>query len=158
METGGEPPPEPSLVSLAFLDIPEPDFADVVIVPMPQGTPTDPAIWAHAVFAVRSAPPWVRALLGVRQALVGLIGVARSGASVFAVAEVVGEEALIAADDRHLDFRAAVGVDTARALVRVTTAVRLHGWRGSLYFAPVRLLHGPVVRAMLTRAASRLAP
>lgn len=69
-----------------------------------------------------------------------------------------GEEALIVADERHLDFRVAVGVDSRANLLRVTTVVRLHGWRGKVYFAPVRLLHGPVVQAMLRRAIRRLAP
>lgn len=39
-------------------------------------------------------------------------------------------------------------------LVRVTTTVRLHGWRGRLYFAPVRLVHPIVVGAMI-RGANR---
>ena len=58
------------------------------------------------------------------------------------------EVALVGFDDRHLDFRAAVGVDAPARLVRVTTTVRLHGWRGRVYFAPVRLLHPVVVRSM----------
>ena len=70
----------------------------------------------------------------------------------FGSAEVIGEEALIAVDDTHLDFRAAVGVDSERSLLRVTTAVRFNGWQGRLYFVPVGLLHGPVTRAMMHRA------
>jgi hypothetical protein len=35
--------------------------------------------------------------------------------------------------------------------------VRLHGWRGRLYFAPVKLVHPSVVRGMLRRAAGILA-
>ncbi|MGI8823523.1 MAG: DUF2867 domain-containing protein [Acidimicrobiia bacterium] len=148
---------DPSFVSLAFRDIPVPDFADVVVVPLPPGAPTDPTVWARAIFSGSDAPGWVRALLALRQALVGLIGVRRAGPSVFAVSEAVGEEALIATDDRHLDFRVAVGVDAGGGLVRVTTAVRLHGIRGRLYFAPVRLLHAPVVQTMTRRAARRIA-
>ncbi|MEV7963018.1 DUF2867 domain-containing protein [Oerskovia paurometabola] len=56
----------------------------------------------------------------------------------------------------HLDFRCAVGFDGAARLVRVTTVVRLHGWKGRAYFVPVRLAHGPVLTAMLRRAARRL--
>lgn len=147
----------PCFDSLALRDIAAPDHADVVLVPLPAGAPTDPTVWAEAIFSPASAPVWVKALFGVRQALVGLIGVRRGPSDVFAVRETLGPEALLAANDRHLDFRAGVAVDEAARLVRVTTTVRLHGWRGRLYFAPVRLLHGPVTQAMLRRAARRLA-
>jgi len=39
----------------------------------------------------------------------------------------------------------------------VTTAVRLKGWRGRVYFVPVRLLHDPVTRSMMASAANQLA-
>jgi hypothetical protein len=81
-----------------------------------------------------------------------LIGVQPSPASVFDVDKVDGEEALISADDSHLDFRAAVGIDPEGRLLRVTTTVRLHGWRGRLYFLPVGMLHNPVTRSMTKRA------
>jgi hypothetical protein len=41
-------------------------------------------------------------------------------------------------------------------LVHVTTAVMLKGWRGRLYFMPVRLLHDAVSRSMMATAARRL--
>jgi len=148
----------PTFDSLALRDIPVPDHADVVLVPLPDGAPEDPATWARAVFDPGSAPGWVRALFGVREALVGLIGVHRAPRHVFAVREVAGQEALIAADAGHLDFRAGVGVDPVARMVRVTTTVRLHGVRGRIYFAPVRLLHAPVTQAMLRSAAARLTP
>lgn len=147
---------DPRFSSLAFDDVPHPDHADVVVVPLPEGATTDPAVWARTIFAVGSAPWWVRAAFVVRQALAPLIGVGRGELGVFDVTRVQGEEALIAVDDTHLDFRCAVGVDAAARLVRVTTVVRLHGWRGRVYFAPVGLVHGPVVASMLRRAARRL--
>lgn len=49
----------PRLVSIAFDDIPEPDFADVAVATFSAGSPEDPAIWAREVFSVRSAPLWV---------------------------------------------------------------------------------------------------
>ncbi len=144
--------------SIAFDDIPDPDFADAQFVSIPETqhqVPTDPAWWARQVFSVASAPAWVRALLGLRQALVGVIGVQRGDASVFEVDRVETSEALIAADDRHLDFRAAVGIDSGSRILRVTTTVRLHGWRGKLYFGIVSWLHGPVTRSMAKRAVTR---
>jgi hypothetical protein len=101
-------------------------------------------------------PGWVIGLMGLRQAVVGLIGASRATAGVFTVAEVRGEEALISTDDRHLDFRCGVAYDAGARLLRVTTSVRLKGWRGRLYFFPVRLLHPLVVHAMMARAIRRL--
>ncbi len=146
---------EPVFRSTAFDDIPEPDFADVVLVSVPATTLPiigDPAWWAARVFSVRSMPRWIVLLLGLRQVLVRLIGVDRAPSSVFDVKAIVGEEALIAADDRHLDFRAGVAIDVPQRMLRVTTVVRFHGWRGRLYFIPVGLLHDPITRAMARRA------
>jgi dTDP-4-dehydrorhamnose reductase len=109
------------------------------------------------MFSLKSMPAWVTALLGVRQAVVGLMGINKAPAGVFAVSKVQGEEALISADDTHLDFRCGVAYDAGARLLRVTTVVRLKGWRGRLYFLPVRLLHPLVVHAMMARAIRRLA-
>jgi hypothetical protein len=158
MTTSGSRATTPAFDSLALRDIPVPDHADVVLVPLPDGATLDPRTWAEATFAPGSAPGWVRALFGLREALVGLIGVARAPRDVFAVREVSGQEALISADAGHLDFRAGVGVDPRTRMVRITTTVRLNGRRGHLYFAPVRLLHAPITLAMLRRAARRLTP
>lgn len=148
----------PAFRSVALERIPERDHLSVLFQPLPDGAPTDPEAWGRAVFALGRAPGWVRALFALRQQLVGLIGLERSTRSVLDVTEVVGEEAIVAAQDRHLDFVAGIGVDTEQRLVRLTTTVRLKGWRGRLYFAPVRVLHGPVTRALLRRAAARLTP
>jgi hypothetical protein len=148
----------PVFVSAALRDIPRPDFVDVAAVPLPTGADTDPARWAAEVFSGANAPAAVRALLGLRQQLAPLIGVPRAPRGIFTVREVIGEEAVIAVDDVHLDFRVGVAVDATRSLVRVVTVVRLKGRRGRLYFLPVRLLHSPVVHAMLNAASSRMAP
>jgi hypothetical protein len=149
----------PVFRSLALDSIPVPDYADVIVLPVPAGQrecPADPRVWAEALFSRSSMPGWVTALVGLRQAVVGLIGVSRATAGVFAVSEVRGEEALISADDRHLDFRCGVAYDAGARLLRVTTTVRLRGWRGRLYFFPVRPLHPLVVHAMMARAVRRL--
>jgi hypothetical protein len=51
---------------------------------------------------------------------------------------------------RHLHFAAAVRADADAGLVHVTTAVALKGWRGQVYFAPVRVLHDAVTRVMIS--------
>jgi coenzyme F420-0:L-glutamate ligase/coenzyme F420-1:gamma-L-glutamate ligase len=146
----------PAFRSSAFIDIPRPHFADVVIVPLPAGASSDPLVWAETIFSSRSMPKSVLTMLGLRQALVQIIGIPPAPKDTFAVDDVVGEEALIIADDSHLDFRAAVGVDAAAGLVRMTTAVRIKNRRGRLYFAPVRLAHPAVVRSMMLKAAREL--
>ena len=148
----GDPP-----WSLALRDIPVPDFADAVIVPLPAGATTDPRVWAEETFRLRTMPAGVVVALAVRQVLVPLLGIHRAPPDTFAIREQVGDEVLIAADDTHLDFRCAVAVDRSARLVRVTTTVRLHGWRGRVYFAPVRLLHPVVLSAMIRATGRRLA-
>lgn len=150
--------PRPAFWSLALEDIPRPDFVDVVAAPLPLGATDDPRVWAATVFAGGSTPVWIRIAMAVRQLVVPLIGVPRAGRDVFVVSCVQDGEALISVDDRHLDFRAGVAVDTETRLVRLTTVVRLKGWRGRVYFAPVSVVHPVVVRSMLRRACTRLTP
>lgn len=148
---------EPHFWSLALVDIPSPDYADMSIGVLPAHATTDPAAWARSMFSIRTMPRWVLAALGIRELLVPLVGIPRVGSDdVFAVREVRGDEALLSRDDRHLDFRVGVGVDATNRLVRVVTTVRLKGWRGRLYFLPVRAFHPLVVQSMLKRAAKVL--
>lgn len=142
--------------TLALRDIPRPDYAHTVYEPLPPDAPVDPQVWAERLFAVRTMPRWVVAAMAVRQALVPLLGIRPGARGIFAVRETAADEALIAADDRHLDFRCGVAVDAETRILRVTTTVRLHGWRGRLYFLPVRVAHPVVMRSMI-RAARRAA-
>ncbi|MBT2512022.1 DUF2867 domain-containing protein [Arthrobacter sp. ISL-30] len=136
--------------------MPRPDYADVIVVPCPRPATTDPRVWAETLFSLHSTPGWVRTLMAIRQGLVGLLGIPRAPVDVFAVARVEGEEALIAADDKHLDFRCGVAFDAGTRLLRLTTTVQLKGWRGRIYFAPVRVVHPLVVRSMMLRAVTIL--
>lgn len=141
------------LESLAVSRCPHPDHVDVIALPLAADLPTDPDWWARRIFDVRAVPRWVRLLLVVRQALAPLIGVRRAPADVFRVRESTADEALIHFPDRHLDFWCTVGC--TGGLLRVTTVVTLHGWRGRLYWAVVRFFHQPVTTAMIRRALHR---
>ena len=112
-----------------------------------------PVAWADAVF--HDAPSWVSALLGLREALVGLVGIERGGRAAFDVVAVDDHEVLLGSDAGHLDFRASVRREPDRVVV--STVVQIHDLRGRLYFAAVQVVHPAVVRAMLTRAAATLA-
>jgi hypothetical protein len=147
--------------SIALRDIPCPDYADAIIAPLSAHAPLDPEVWARTLFSRGSMPAWVVGAMLLRQVVVRLVGIPPAARNVFDVRERQGDEALIASDDKHLDFRCAVSIDSGKRLVRVTTAVRLHGWRGRLYFAPVRLVHPIVVSAMIrgaNRSFERAAP
>ena len=132
--------------------LPRVDFADAHAVPVGAGMPDDPLTWAKAVF--HDPPFWVAALLGLREKLVGLVGIERGWSGDFDPVGVNDHEVQLGSDAGHLDFRASVRRDPDQVVV--TTLVQIHDLRGRLYFAVVRLVHPVIVRAMLTRAATSL--
>ena len=147
----------PGFRSLAFESIERFDYGDVLLIAKPPRTTDDPRVWAETLFSAEASPVWVRAAMGVRMALAPLLGLRPAPRGVFDVRRVEGEEALLEFDDDHLLFRCAVGVDAVAGVVRVTTVVVLHGWRGRVYFTPVSLAHPLVVNAMLHGARRILA-
>ena len=142
-------------MSAALELMPRSDWATATIVTVPAAAPADSLTWARAIFDVRSVPVWAKALYGVREALVHVLGIPPGERSMLAVDHVQDGEAIIDTDDVHLHFVAGVRVEPER--VTVTTAVTLKGWRGRVYFVPVRLLHDAITRAMIDAAARRLA-
>lgn len=132
--------------------LPRVDWSDAYAVECGVDAPTDPQVWADAVF--RGAPGWVVAVLGLREALVGLVGIERSGPSAFATLARTDDEVLLGTDERHLGFRASVLREPRRVVV--STVVQLHNARGRAYFALVRRVHPVIVRTMLRGAAARL--
>lgn len=129
------------------------DHSDAFAIERRRGTPDDPHVWAQAIFD--DLPAWVAALMGVRDRLVGLVGIDRSTPDPFTVVAQNDNEVLLGTDAGHLDFRASVRREPTQIVL--TTVVQLHNRRGRAYFAPVRRIHPVVVRAMLNRAALRLA-
>lgn len=129
------------------------DWSDAHEVACPPGMPADPQAWADAVF--HDPPGWVVALLALRQALVPLVGIPRDDGSAFDTLAREPDEVLLGTDDKHLDFRVSVLRTPDRVVV--STVVQLHGRLGRAYFSLVRPVHPFVVRAMLSRAALRLA-
>jgi hypothetical protein len=142
----------PNTTSLLAGALPRVDWTDAHAVAALPGTPLDPQAWADAVF--RDPPRWVLAALGLRETLVGLVGIDRSGAGAFDTLAHTENEVLLGTDSNHLDFRASVFREPDRVVL--TTVVQLHNRRGRAYFALVRAVHPTVVRAMLSRAARRL--
>ncbi len=145
--------PVPENATLVRSALSRVDFTDAWAVPVRPGVTTDPADWARATFT--NTPGWVAALLGLRNALVRLVGIERGDRSAFAVTDRTDTEALLGVDARHLDFRASLLVEAGSATL--TTVARTHNLRGRLYMAIVRRIHPAIVRSMLVRAARRLA-
>ncbi|MCY7341154.1 MAG: DUF2867 domain-containing protein [Pseudonocardia sp.] len=132
--------------------LPRVDWSDAYAVRRYRGMPDDPQVWADGVF--HDPPHWVMALLGVRQALVGLVGIARDDGTGFDTVAREPDEVLLGTDERHLDFRASIRCEPKRVVL--STVVQLHDRRGRAYSTVVRLVHPMIVRAMLNRAARRL--
>ena len=134
--------------------LPRVDWSDAYAVPVsPEAPCRDAQEWADAVF---HAPPlWVRALFGLRELLVGAVGIERGGAHVFDTVSRRADEVLLGVDQAHLSFRASVLVERDRVVV--TTLVALHNRRGAAYSALVRRVHPLIVRTLLARAAQAMA-
>jgi hypothetical protein len=132
--------------------LPRVDWADAYALRCRPGMPADPQAWADAVF--RDPPRWVAALLGLRQALVGLVGIERDDGSAFDALDRTDHEVLLGTDAGHLDFRVSVLREADRVVL--ATVVRVHNRHGRVYSALVRRVHPTVVRAMLARAARTL--
>lgn len=135
-----------SFRSLALDEIRDPDFADMSIAVLPAHATADAGAWARSLFSGHTLPRFVRVMLRL----------ARVGNDPFQIRPVDGEEALVFVDDNRMDFRAAVSVDEATALVRIVTTVRLKGRLGRLPIAPMRIMQLAVIHSLLKRSQRRL--
>ena len=129
------------------------DWSDAYAVLPPRGAPRrDPQEWADAIF--HGPPLWVRALFGVREVAVRLVGIEPGGSHVFATVNWRPDEVLVGTDQGHLGFRASVLVEPCRVVL--STVVQLRNRRGRVYSALVRRIHPWVVRGMLARASRKM--
>ncbi len=124
--------------------LPRVDFADAHAVPRPSRRAHRPAGLGGRDLP-RPAALGGRRCSGLREALVGLVGIARGGRSSFDTVARTADEVLLGTDERHLDFRASVRREPDRVVL--STVVTLHNRRGRAYFALVRPVHPIVVRA-----------
>ncbi|WP_052665231.1 DUF2867 domain-containing protein [Nitriliruptor alkaliphilus] len=143
----------PDAAALARDALAAPDLVDAWQVPLLRGMPSDPAVWATAIFGHR--PRWVDALLWLRNGAVRVVGIDRGDERSFATIASDHREVLLGSDANHLDFRASILVD--ERAVTVSTVVRTHNRRGRAYMALVWPLHPVIVCAMLARARRELA-
>jgi hypothetical protein len=109
-------------------------------------------------------PRWAEALLSLRNLLVRPLGLKTSGASATAPRDMVGifpvvsetPQRLVAGfNDKHLDFRVIVDVETSDDArnVTATTLVKTHNWLGRTYLAIIMPFHRLIVPALLRQVA-----
>ena len=118
-------------------------FADAYKVPAPRGI--------DAIEATRQAfahgPPWIRALLGLRNRLGRLVGLRPAPASGFPIIRQAPDEVLMGFDDKHLDFRIVATVNGG--FVTLTTIVRWHNAWGRAYLAAIMPFHRAIAARMI---------
>lgn len=147
----------PAFRSLAFDDIPAPDYADSFLLPLPATTVFDPQRWAETIFSQQSMPGWFAAMLRLRRTLSRSSIRAEAIGKNLPIRRVEGAEALIGFDSAPLGIRCGVGLSSAPRLLRVTTAVRSNNPRGRRIFGFLRPIHPLVMNSMIRKAARILA-
>jgi len=159
--------PSPSLVERALLPC---HYFDAFSVDTPAGTFGDVDSLARASAQL---PRWVDWLMALRNRVVRVFGlitepaetpldaadraiVPGSAVGIFLVLARSADEILMGLDDKHLDFRFALTLQTRtdgeRAIA--TTTVRFNNIWGRLYFAVVKPFHKLIIPTMLRSAVA----
>jgi hypothetical protein len=136
--------------------VPFEDYSDAYRIAVDPAAIPDVDAFARAFGG--SPPGWVRMLMSVRDAVVGMFGLERAKDApvspdfigFFRILERNDHEILMGEDDRHLDFRVSILHDGTGVIV--STLVRFHNAFGRAYFVPVAPVHRVIVPAMLRRA------
>ncbi|WP_291087069.1 DUF2867 domain-containing protein [Hydrogenophaga sp.] len=145
------------------------DLADAFSIRLPAEASADPVLLARFIFSQQ--PPWVGALMTVRDALVWGFGLktgkhlasmggdsSSTRLGIFRIYSTSETEIVLGEDDKHLDFRASVLCSDeptsggARHLT-LSTVVRCHNRLGRTYILLIAPFHRLVVQSSLRRAA-----
>ncbi|TAV64750.1 DUF2867 domain-containing protein [Rhizobium leguminosarum] len=123
-----------------------------------------------ARLAIGHFPAWVRSLMRIRDAAVGVVGLKPSTHHLSAHTDMIGifpvisrspGQIVLGIDDRHLDFRLVIDVDSADGVlqvIRATTLVDRKILLGRLYIAAITPFHKLVVGSALTNLGRQLTP
>lgn len=115
----------------------------------------------RAAEIVVAFPPWARALLRLRRLLTTPLGLDQDGPAAadklgpFPIERETEDEIIAGFDDRHLNFRVAVGARDGR--VSLATWVHPHNLLGRAYLAAIMPFHVMIARDAVARVA-RAAP
>ena len=142
-----------ALVSAAGL--PRVDFTDTFALRLPPGSSRDVEDW-HRSLITAGSPPWVAALMAVRNRVAQALGLDTAGrssdTSPFTLLKRIGDILVVSADDKHLDFRGVLRVVGDE--LQCATVVHEHNATGRVYFTVVKPFHRRIVPALLRRARS----
>ncbi len=144
-------------------------------------TAEDPSLDAFSQFlrVARVTPAWIEAAMGMRNRLVGLVGLKNLGrvtpadpsrpaasyrpgdrVGIFTLQSVTDTEVLLGDSDKHLDVVLSLHQQPlpspAGLLVTVTTVVKVHNRLGRLYMAPMRPAHRVIAQAMVRAVGNPL--
>lgn len=115
---------------------------------------------------VAATPDWVDALMRTRDRIVGICGLKTAGPrqpvpqaryqigqqlGIFRILHLTPAEAILGEDDRHLDFRISLMIDSGQ--LRISTLVCPHNLFGWLYLAVVLPFHHLISAVMAGRMA-----
>jgi hypothetical protein len=120
----------------------------------------------------KSTPGWIDAAMNLRNRIVAMFGLKNLGGltdvhnsktaaeykpgdrvGIFTLISQSDNEVLLGDSDKHLDVVVSVhrqqSAQSAKAVVTVTTVVKVHNWLGRLYMVPVRPAHRIIAQAMV---------
>ncbi|WGS53619.1 DUF2867 domain-containing protein [Paraburkholderia sp. D15] len=147
-----------------------PDLADAFAVRLPDNAIDDPELLARFLFENQAG--WIGKLMGLRDAIVGRLGLktarelrtlsspaSHERVDIFRIYAKSAREIVLGENDSHLDFRLSVlqqtrdaGDGQSRYLV-FSTVVHCHNGLGRFYILAIRPFHRLVVRSSLRSAA-----
>ena len=149
-------------------------YEDAYAITVPMKYAIDPPTMMRLFFD--SIPNWTKALLAIRESIVGWIGLKTAkgvdmasqlenfsgekgeAIGLFRVIDRGSGELMVGEADKHLDFWLSfIGKEVEGGFeMKLATAVVFNGWLGRLYFLPVEPLHRLIVPAVLKRMARNL--
>ncbi|MBA5687779.1 DUF2867 domain-containing protein [Duganella sp. LX47W] len=145
------------------------NLADAYSIELPAGASTDPEVLARFIFSQQA--PWIGYLMGIRDAVVGRIGLKTTGGlaalgadgktgrlGIFKIYVTSPSEIIVGEDDKHLDFRLSVLCShqpspEGKRYLTMSTVVHCHNRLGRLYILAIAPFHRLVVQSSLRSAA-----
>jgi len=158
--------PSQSAVATAFQSV---NLADAFSIRLPAGASRNADVLARFIFSVQ--PPWIGALINLRDAIVAALGLktakhlatlsrdpAAKRIGIFRVFGTSETEVVLGENDKHLDFRVSIlctprSPPSTGSQLTLSTVVHCHNRLGRTYLSVIAPFHRQVVKASLRRAA-----
>jgi hypothetical protein len=144
------------LSSSACQALPRVDWSDAYRMALRPDAPQEPEVWRRLLFGSVGRSRLLRLRTAAGRALRGGTGGPLGPEGLFPVLRRTPDEVLVGLDDRHLNFRATVGVSQrtdGRSELVVTTAVLFHNASGRRYLAVIKPFHRRLVPSAMRHAA-----